>query len=200
MIHYITTNGVGSAWVGNELRAVKKARIDYVLHALRAPEHKLFDSKDIRQIDSKTLAIYPISYMHLVNSLVMAPFLFRGNFFSALLNNLFSQRESFAVRIRCIGHFLVACCWVRDLRGETVDLIHSQWIHSSGTVGMYGAWLLDESFGFTGQAADLFRDRSAFRDKIKRAEYIICISIFSSGLFSDLRCKTRTVESQLLWN
>lgn len=48
---------------------------------------------------------------------------------------------------------------------------------------MYGAWLLGVPFGFTGHAVDLFRDRSALRDKIKRAEYIICISHFHRDFF-----------------
>jgi glycosyltransferase involved in cell wall biosynthesis len=43
--------------------------------------------------------------------------------------------------------------------------------------------LLGVPFGFTGHAADLFRDRSALRDKIKRAEYIICISHFHRDFF-----------------
>ena len=59
-----------------------------------------------------------------------------------------------------------------------MSLIHSQWIHSCGTVGMYGAWLLDVPFSFTGHAVDLFRDRVALDDKIRRAEFIVCISEF----------------------
>ncbi len=65
-----------------------------------------------------------------------------------------------------------------NLRGKKVDLIHSQWIHSGGTIGMYGAWLIGVPFSFTGHAADIFRDRAALEDKIKRAEFIICISEF----------------------
>jgi glycosyltransferase involved in cell wall biosynthesis len=43
---------------------------------------------------------------------------------------------------------------------------------------MYGAWLLGVPFSFTGHAADLFRDRAALDDKIRRADFIVCISEF----------------------
>ena len=69
--------------------------------------------------------------------------------------------------------------------GEPVDLIHSQWIHSGGTVGMYGAWLLGVPFSFTGHAADLFRNRVALEDKIRRADTIVCISEFHRQLYLD---------------
>jgi glycosyltransferase involved in cell wall biosynthesis len=43
---------------------------------------------------------------------------------------------------------------------------------------MYGAWLLGVPFSFTGHASDLFRDRVALEDKIRRADFIVCISDF----------------------
>lgn len=183
MIHYITTQGVGQAWVGNELRAIKNAGIEFELHSLRPRANKFFDSGDIQRIDANTNTLYPLSFANIFVSVVTAPFSFRGKFFASLRNMLFSRRESFAVRIKCAWHFLVACCWARSLRHQHVDVIHSQWVHSSGTVGMYGAWLLGVPFGFTGHAADLFRDRCALRDKIKRADYIICISYFHRDFY-----------------
>jgi glycosyltransferase involved in cell wall biosynthesis len=48
---------------------------------------------------------------------------------------------------------------------------------------MYGAWLLDRSFSFTGHAADLFRNRQALATKIARADFIVCISEFHRQFF-----------------
>ena len=48
---------------------------------------------------------------------------------------------------------------------------------------MYGAWLLGVPFSFTGHAVDLFRDRVALRDKIRRADFIVCISQFHREFF-----------------
>jgi colanic acid/amylovoran biosynthesis glycosyltransferase len=77
----------------------------------------------------------------------------------------------------------VACVWARSLRQQEVSHIHSQWINSCGTVGMYAAWLLDKPFSFTGHAADLFRERCALKDKIKRAQFIVCISSFHRDFY-----------------
>jgi glycosyltransferase involved in cell wall biosynthesis len=183
MIHYISTNGVGNAWVGNELRVVTRAGIPVELHSLRKPDGTFFSSADVDQLNKSTRVIYPLSAIDVIGALFSGPFQFRGRFFAALTNALFARRESFTIRLKCLWHFMVACKWARDLTGENVDLIHSQWIHSSGTIGMYGAWLLGVPFGFTGHATDLFRDRSALRDKIKRADYIICISYFHRDFF-----------------
>ena len=183
MIHYITTNGVGNAWVGNELRVVKRAGVPVVLHSLRAPGGTFFSSQDIQELNQNTRTLYPVSVASLIVSVLFAPFLFGSRFFLAFANALFSRRESFVIRMKGIWHFVIACDWARKLRSQKVSVIHSQWINSCGTIGMYGSWLLGVPFGFTGHAADLFRERCALRDKIKRAEYIICISYFHRDFY-----------------
>jgi glycosyltransferase involved in cell wall biosynthesis len=48
---------------------------------------------------------------------------------------------------------------------------------------MYAAWLLDKPFSFTGHGTDLWRDRVALEDKIRRSEFIVCISKFHRDLY-----------------
>ena len=189
MIHYITTNGLGNAWVGNELRVMGRAGVPFVLHSMRSPGTTFFKSEWARRLDGETCVIYPVPPLGLAVSALIAPFLFRGRFFAALGNALFGKRESMRARFAALWHFFVACRWARGLRRKSVSHIHSQWIHSCGTIGMYGAWLLGRSFSFTGHAADLFRDRVALEDKIRRAEFIICISEFHRSLFKELGAK-----------
>ncbi|MEM7366447.1 MAG: glycosyltransferase [Pseudomonadota bacterium] len=183
MIHYMTPQGVGDAWVGNELRGVKNAGVQFSLHALNAPASTYFSSDDIQQMKDETRVIYPVSLFRVLVGLVVGPFLFGTRYFQVLGNALFGARESLKHRLVALWQCCIAIVWARDLRHETVDLIHCQWIHSAGTVGMYGAWLLDVPFGFTGHAADLFRNRIALLDKIQRAEYIVCISYFHRDFF-----------------
>lgn len=183
MIHYITTQGTGDAWVANELRIVEGAGIPFTLHALRAPQQWFFASPWVAELRQKTRGIYPISAWRLALSFLMAPWLFGFRFFAALANALFGSRESWRARLVTLYHFAVACHWARELRRDRPKLIHSQWIHSGGSVGMYGAWLLGVPFSFTGHAADLFRERVALRDKIRRAEFIVCISSFHRDFF-----------------
>jgi colanic acid/amylovoran biosynthesis glycosyltransferase len=183
MIHYMTTNGVGNAWVGNELRVVMREGIPVVLHSLIRPKTTFFSSEDVLRMDRETRALYPLSKLRLFRAVGLAPLRFRGRFAGALWNSLTGRRESLRNRVVGMYHLLVACHWAGELRKEQVDLIHSQWIHSGGTVAMYGAWLLGRPFSFTGHAADLFRERAALENKIERAEFIICISSFHRDFF-----------------
>jgi hypothetical protein len=183
MIHYISTQGVGNAWIGNELRILRSEGIPFRLHSLTRPDSTYFLAGEIEDLGKATRYLYPLSPLRVLVSLVCAPFLFGRRFWAALANALFGERENLWRRTKALGHFVVACDWARTLRQEDVTLIHSQWVNSGGTVGMYGAWLLDKPFSFTGHAADLFRGRVALRDKIRRAQNIVCISEFHRDFY-----------------
>lgn len=181
MIHYVTQNGIGNAWVANELSRVEAAGVPVVLHTMRAPDKLLHGSMWAVQLNERTRAMYPLPPVAFLLSVLLAPLLFGSRFFAALANALFGRREHLRARIAGIAHLAVACHWARGVRDkpqEPVTHIHSQWINSCGTIAMYGAWLLDRPYSFTGHATDLFRDRSALLDKISRADFIVCISEF----------------------
>lgn len=196
MIHYMTTKGVGDAWVGNELRVVDGAGIPFRLHALNRPDQTYFSSQDIAGYDRATRALYPVSALTVLGATLAAPARFGGRFFAALGNALFGERESMRNRIVGLWHLGLACHWAGGLRGdgERVSHIHSQWIHSGGTVAMFGAWLLGKPYSFTGHAADLFRNRSALADKIRRAEFIICISEFHRDFYLENGARPEQLE------
>lgn len=179
----MSTFGVGDAWVGNELNTVRKAGIPFVLHAMRKPTRALFASEWASDLNRNTRVIYPLPWLGLTASILAAPFLFGGRFLAALWNALAGRRESFRCRLAGLSHFFVACHWARSLRHETVKHVHSQWIHSGGSIAYYGSWLLGVPFSFTGHAADIFRDRCALLDKIQRAAFIVCISEFHREFF-----------------
>jgi colanic acid/amylovoran biosynthesis glycosyltransferase len=183
MIHYMTPKGVGDAWVGNELRMVDKAGIPFVLHALNRPEQTYFSSPDIAAFDAATRAIYPVGAVTVAIAVLAAPFRFGSAFFAALAEALTGPRETARNRLVGLWHLMLACHWAAGLRADPPALVHAQWIHSAGTVAMYGAWLLGRPFSFTGHAADLFRNRQALTTKIRRAEFIVCISEFHRDFF-----------------
>ena len=185
MIHYMTADGIGSPWVGNELGRVQAAGIPFKLHALRAPEKVAHEAEWAQRINRETNSIYPLPPLRFAASLVRAPLAFGGRYFAALGNALFGRRETPRARIAALFHFFVAAHWALGERQARPDLIHSQWAHSGGSVAMYGAWLLDVPFSFTGHAVDLFRQRVALRDKIERAAFIVCISEFHRQFYID---------------
>lgn len=185
MIHYVTQNGIGNAWVANELSRVDAASVPFVLHSMRQPDKLLHESPWAVGLNHRTRLIYPLPPVPLLWSLLLAPWLFRTRFLGALVNALFGRREHFRARTAGIAHFVVACHYARTMRdaAEPVSHIHAQWINSSGTIAMYLAWLLGVPYSFTGHATDLFRDRSALLDKIERAEFIVCISEFHRDFY-----------------
>jgi glycosyltransferase involved in cell wall biosynthesis len=133
----------------------------------------------------ETNYLYPLPPVATLVNALAAPVRFGTRFAAAFWNALTGERESLRIRAVTLWHLVVACHWAATLRGQDVRHIHSQWIHSGGTVAMYGAWLLGTSFSFTGHAADLFRNRAALRDKIRRADFIICISDFHRRFYLD---------------
>ncbi len=184
-IAYFSAFGAGDAWVVNELRRVEQAGIPFTLNALRRPHQTFFRSAWMEKLSANTHYLYPVRAWDVATSLALGPFLFGARFFTAFLNTVTGPREHFRARLASLAHFAMACTWARHVRQNPPAHIHSQWIHANGTVAMYGAWLLDCSFSFTGHAADLFRERCALSDKIRRAEFIVCISEFHRQFYLD---------------
>ncbi len=181
MIHYMTADGLGSPWVGNELRIVGAAGIPYVLHTMRAPAKIHFGTAWAQKMSEQTQpALYPAPIGELLASVLLAPLFFHVRWAGALWNALFGERENLRGRVACLAHFFIACMWAMRLRRrraeQPISHIHAQWAFSSGSIAMYGAWLLRVPFSFTGHAVDLTKQRVALRDKIRKAKFIIAIS------------------------
>lgn len=189
MIHYMTSEGLGSPWVGNELRIVTRAGIPVMLHCMRTPAKIHFDADWAKQMQASATALYPINPIAITLASLAAPFVFGTKWLTALLNALFGERENLRARLACLAHFFVACQWALSLRKnrseQPVSHIHAQWAFSSASIAMYGAWLLGVPFSFTGHAVDLTRQRVALRDKIKRAKFIIAISEWHKQFYID---------------
>lgn len=183
MIHYITTNGIGNAWVAAELQNMHKYEIPTRLHSMRPPHQNFFGSEWAQKMNEDTNLLYPIHFLSVLASLFLSPFLFHKRFFSSAWIALFGKKENFRVRAAGIAHFIVACDWARKIRHEKIDLIHSQWIQSGGTIGWYASRLLNKPFSFTGHAVDLFRERAALKDKIRDASFIVAISEFHKQFY-----------------
>ena len=60
MIHYITSTGVGNAWVGNELMSLADNGIPFRLHSLHQPTSTFFKSERVAGIAQQTNYIYPL--------------------------------------------------------------------------------------------------------------------------------------------
>jgi colanic acid/amylovoran biosynthesis glycosyltransferase len=189
MIHYMTSEGLGSPWVGNEIRIVTRAGVPVVLYAMRRPTKTNFDSAWAKAMQEATTPLYPLPIRRLLITNLGAPFMFGRRWFGALWNALFGERENLRARLACLAHFFVACMWATQRECErderSVTHIHAQWAFGSASIAMYGAWLLDVPFSFTGHAVDLTKQRVALRDKIARANFIIAISEWHKQFYLD---------------
>lgn len=180
---YITADGLGSPWNGNELRRLELSDIPFQHYALRRPKRISHEADWAKALNIDTRPIYPLPLVEFLLDSVAAPLIFWRHYFYALGNALFGKRENLRTRIAALAHFFVAAHWAMRVRREPIAHIHAQWAHSGCTVAMYGAWLLAKPFSFTGHAVDLFRQRVALKDKIQRAAFIVCISEFHRNFF-----------------
>ncbi len=146
----MTTIGVGGAWVGNELRVLRRAGIPFVVHSLNPPADVFYAAEDIAAINRDTRVIYPLSKLAAAAAMVAAPFRFGPRFFGALWNALTGERESLRIRAVGLWHLAVACHWSAPLRKEEVCLIHSQWsIRRGGRSASHGTFSMASRTGST---------------------------------------------------
>ena len=80
MIHYITSTGVGNAWVGNELMALAGRGIPFRLHSLHKPTATFFKSEQVKQIAEQTNYIYPLSVWRILPVCCWRLFYFQDTF------------------------------------------------------------------------------------------------------------------------
>jgi len=83
---------------------------------------------------------------------------------------------SFSGRLKVFVQALAALSLAA--RAPDVDQIHVHMAHAAATIGMYFAKVRGIPFSFTGHAADLFRERCLLREKLQRAQFVSCISLW----------------------
>lgn len=95
-------------------------------------------------------------------------------------------RKGPAAALRVGVQYLAACALAQRLRCRGIVHIHAHMAHVPTTIAMYAASVLGCSFSFTGHAADLFRDRSLLPEKLRRASFVCCISLWHREFYSGM--------------
>lgn len=83
---------------------------------------------------------------------------------------------------QCLGGLALSS----RLRGREPDHLHAQMAHVSTTIAMYAARQMGLGFSFSGHAADLFRDASLLEQKLRRADFVRCISHWHRAFYQSL--------------
>jgi glycosyltransferase involved in cell wall biosynthesis len=79
-------------------------------------------------------------------------------------------------RKKVVGQGVAGLALAYRLRRRVVSRIHAHFAHAPATIGMYAAGQLGVAFSFTGHANDLFRERTLLAEKLRRAQFVSCIS------------------------
>lgn len=132
-----------------------------------------------------------------------------GTFCRAVADALQADDVCGVDRMKIIGQSVAALALAHRIRALPVRVahLHAHMAHVPTTVAMYAAQQLGVPFSFTGHAADLFRDRSLLRAKLRRASFVACISAWHrtfyrklverpEGDYPVIRCAVDTTEFQ----
>lgn len=81
-------------------------------------------------------------------------------------------------RAKVPAQAVAALALARRIRPRGVSHIHAHMAHVPTTIAMYAARELRITFSFTGHANDLFPNRSLLAEKLERALFVNCISLW----------------------
>ncbi len=194
---FLTSNGVGNAWVPDQVLGLRARGVPVELHALHAAEQDFHGSERIEALRAETHRVYPVAWAAVVRDLLLAPFRFRGRLLGALASALRPGEPTAPTdRLRLLVQLAVAVSWASG-PGARAAHVHADMAHSPASVGMLVAQLMGVGFSFTGHANDLFERRVALRRKLARANFVHCISRFHRDLY--LREGGRPEQMELVY-
>lgn len=87
-------------------------------------------------------------------------------------------------RLKVFWQGLAGLALARRLASHPPQHIHAHMAHVPATIAMYAARQLGVPFSFTGHAADIFRDRSLLTEKLARADFVRCISVWHRRFYN----------------
>jgi len=79
-------------------------------------------------------------------------------------------------RHRIVRQLIAGLALASRARPWRPDHVHAHMAHVPATIAMYAALQLGVKFSMTGHAVDLFRQRTLLREKLRRSEFVACIS------------------------
>lgn len=126
------------------------------------------------------------------------------------IGDLLAPGESMKLRdrIKLPAQAFAALGLAKRFREKGVQRIHCHFAHAPTTVGMYAARAMKIPFSFTGHANDLFQRRALLARKLRRADFVSCISHWHRELYHAIvpretgydvvRCGVESVPKQHL--
>ncbi len=194
-ILYVTTNFETRThtFITREIAQVRRAGEQVDLLALRrippaarseAPECDL----------SGCRYVYPVNGLVALGSLMARLVTRPRTTWRVLRSALADQDDGVLIKGKLIYQLAVATTLEKAVRDGRYDLIHAHFASPPTTFAMFLGMLTGIPYTFTGHGADVYRDHSALRPKLRHASGVVCISEYNRRHYVSLEpVQERTV-------
>jgi colanic acid/amylovoran biosynthesis glycosyltransferase len=167
-------------FVFRELLALRETGLRVSAATLRPPEYDLGDPR-LDALADEAVPVYGAGPARLVGDALRALCQSPGRALAALA---MAARDTaiggsyWRERVKVPAQVVAGLALAARVRRRAVTHLHAHMAHAPASVAMYAARALGVPFSFTGHAADLFRDRALLAEKLRRAAFVACISLW----------------------
>jgi len=186
-IGYLGVDVLNNATICNEALGLLDAGSPLdIVSVLRFDKATYYKNDSLVDLIPRIHTLYPLGWWSMLGTILLAPWLFGKNLWTALFQMATCPVEGWRQRARLVWYFVPALCLARYWKSKNIGHIHAHWAHTATTLAMHSAKLLGIGFSFTGHANDLFVHRVALAAKLKRARFTVSISEFHKNFYESL--------------
>lgn len=177
-------------FVYREVLALQALGIDVRTASVHAPTHDLDHGGVLSKMADETIEIYSKGKAALLRDmlaeLLTHPLRSCRTLGRCMLDAFFSSEVPLNRKPKVIWQGVAALALARRVRGLGISHIHAHMAHVPTTIAMYAARQLGIPFSFTGHANDIFPNRTLLREKLRRAEWVNCISEWHRDFYQQI--------------
>ncbi len=174
-------------FVYREILALRALGIDVRTASVHAPARGLDGGGVLDQMADETIEIYSrgktASIRDAFAELISHPIRGCGTMTRCKIDAFFSAEVSLARKPKVIWQGIAAMALAHRVRRLGITHIHVHMAHVPTTIAMYTARQLKIPFSFTGHANDIFPQRTLLAEKLKRAQFVNCISYWHRSFY-----------------
>lgn len=181
MILYISSRlpSRSETFVYHEFLALQAEGVSVMGASVHAPQSGLGDER-LEQMAQNVVPVYGSGPFRLLRDaaceLLRHPVRGLSTLCRSITDALSACGYSPVRRAKLVWQAVAALALARRVRPHGVTHIHAHMAHVPTTIAMYCAMQLGTGFSFTGHAADLFPQRTLLETKLRRANFVACIS------------------------
>jgi len=174
---------LSATFVYQEILELKRQNIDVRSVSIHRPKNKAL-SEELRKLESETFYLYEQSFLNTLffNILlfISKPFRYLSIFKVALTDSLKVGITSHIGR-GILYRFVIAASFVKYLKENHIEHIHSNFAHIPTDIAMYAAALHGVTYSFNSHANDLFERGWLLKEKVSRSKFAVTISDYNKN-------------------